>query len=456
MLDGGEDYSKIILPTFEELQQLIVEDSKLPEHIRPTEAMKPVELSQVESILLTGATGVLGPYLLRELSNRPNIKKIVCLIRRNGKASPEERLLNRLKDIKLDGQIDMSKVECIQGDITNDLFGLSDQDYNRLAINTDVVINSAVRADHTAKYYQAPEASKIDLRTVNVKGTARILDFAVHSKLKHVYQGSSLLSVTTTEPYGDGEVLDEDGCYDLDDERECVSEKWEEVDAFDKLPYNLGYPISKHVSEQLCKEAVKRGVPCKTFRFPVIGGDVHTGRCDYRTNHVILRWLTYLKLRCMPDMPMPMSVIAVDDCARMSLAVFLNPQTPSDVYNVCHPGGSVDQIMIRIAEEYGIPIKPISTHGFINKLKVEGDDTPLAPFMKLYRDDEEELFEILEQNTHAKGIMKSAEDSKTFFRSRKLAQLVDNYDCLESTEVVMRRDIRFLKESGVFDKFGIK
>jgi thioester reductase-like protein len=392
----------------------------------------------VGTILLAGSTGVLGPYLLRELSQRSNIKKIFCLIRKTGSASPSERLLKRLQAINLDNQVNMSKVECIQGDVTDDKFGLSEEEYNRLAKCVDAVVNSAVRADHTAKYCKVPEEKKQDARNVNVKGTIRVLEFATHSRLKHVYHASTILTITTA------------------DEEGCLSEEWQDVGAFDEFTINTGYILSKHIGEQLCRQATERGIPIKTFRHPFIGGDGRTGRCDYVTNHIILRWLAYMKLGCMPDIPIPLNAMSVDECSDISLQLFFNPRAAPGVYNIMQPDGATEQIIIGVASGYGIDIQPISFPEFVEKLKLESDDSPLAPFKKLYVDEEAAVAQNIEQGGTLQALQKYMEDSTNYFRSRKLPQFIQNYEGLESTEEVMKRDLRYLKELGVFDKFGIK
>jgi len=274
---------------------------------------------------------------------------------------------------------------------------------------------------------------------MNVKGTVRLLEFAVTATLKHVYHASTLLTVTTTDEHG------------------RLSEDWQDVASFDKLTFNAGYPLSKHIGEQLCRQAAERGIPTKTFRHPAIGGDSRTGRCDYLTNHVLLRWLAYMKLGCMPDMAAPMVLIPVDRCAQISLEVFFNSRASNDVYNVTHANGGMDQTIIGIAEELGIHVEPVSFSEFVEKLKKEDDNSPLAHFKQTYQDDEEVVIQDFEGNPALHVLQKYVEDSSNFFVSRKIPQLVPNYDGLklEATEVVMRRDIRFLKESGVFEKFGI-
>jgi aryl carrier-like protein len=59
--------------TREEFLELTREDSLLPSHVIP--AGPHCLTSEIETILITGVAGNLGPYILREIASRPSIKK---------------------------------------------------------------------------------------------------------------------------------------------------------------------------------------------------------------------------------------------------------------------------------------------------------------------------------------------------------------------------------------------
>ncbi|CAL8109976.1 unnamed protein product [Orchesella dallaii] len=77
-----------VIPTPEELQQLIQEDSQLPSHIKPSDQTRKLP-SEITTVLVTGATGILAPYILRRVSSMSQISKIICIIRKRGKGSAE-------------------------------------------------------------------------------------------------------------------------------------------------------------------------------------------------------------------------------------------------------------------------------------------------------------------------------------------------------------------------------
>ncbi|CAL8093606.1 unnamed protein product [Orchesella dallaii] len=434
ILEGNEETANI--PTQEELNLLIREDSCLPEHIKLDINANIKPISEVRTVLLTGCTGSLGPYTLRDLSHRCGINKIYCLIRKSGKSTPLERLKSRLQSLQLLDLVNMEKVECIQGDITSSNFGLAEEDYSKLCEEVDAIIHNAIRADHQAKYWKSPETFKSTVRTVNVKGAVRILEFAVDKTIKHVFYASSLLTVIGVS--SDGTVL---------------TENWQDIGTYDDVTFNAGYPLSKFIAEQLFKQAIERGIPCKVFRFPVITGESKTGRSDFERNHYLLRWLAFLKLRVMPDTCIPTPLIPADKCSSVSLDVFFNQNAAYDVYNVGQHSCEIEQVLIHVAKEFGVDIEPVSYEEFLEKLKEEDSNSPLAPFIKDYVD----IASInVQDGPMVTAYQNFVSSNEVFFQNHKISQHVPNYNAeTESTTDVMRRDLNYLKGLGIFEKFGI-
>lgn len=438
VLEGvdAEDDVEVVVPTMEELRQLIRDDSTLPENVCVSSDKEIKELGEVETVLVTGVTGTVGPYLLKEITALEHVKKVYCLMRKN---APSERLYKRLQVTNLDKDVDLAKIECVQGDVAEPKLGLSDNLYDKLAAEVDAVVHGAVRADHTAKYWACPESRKSDVRNVNVKGTLRVLEFASYLQTKHVYHGSSLLLLTKA------------------DEEGRLWGDWPGIGDLDEIEINSGYVISKHISEQLVKQAVERGIPCKTFRMGALAGDSRSGRCDPLSNHMVLRWLACMKLKMMPDWVAPLILTPVDHCAKITTQMFFHPEVKPDVYNLTYQDAAVDQSLVEVASEHGIQIELVPFSEFLEKLKQEGNDvnSPMAPFRKRYEEEEGRVDQVC---LSVDCLKKYVEDSTNFFKSDKLAHVENppiDTSYLESTEVVMRRDVQFLKESGIFQRFGI-
>jgi L-aminoadipate-semialdehyde dehydrogenase len=132
---SGEDYAKD-LAKFTKL--LPSSFASLPSDF----ASKPL------TIFLTGATGFLGAFVLRDLLERrggaAKVKKVICLVR----AKSAEQGMARLRD---SGQgraawdekwVEEGRVECVVGDLADEKFGLDAKTWERIAEEADSVVHN--------------------------------------------------------------------------------------------------------------------------------------------------------------------------------------------------------------------------------------------------------------------------------------------------------------------------
>lgn len=126
--DYGEDYLSLL--------------PKLQEKYSPL----PVDFSDHPlTIFLTGATGFLGAFVLRDLLSRESrVQKVICLVR----ASTPEKALGRLKEgssdrgVWNDSWVASGRLEVVTGDLSLDLFGLGQSGWDRIANEADVVVHN--------------------------------------------------------------------------------------------------------------------------------------------------------------------------------------------------------------------------------------------------------------------------------------------------------------------------
>ena len=74
-------------------------------------------------VLLTGATGLLGQYLVRDLLRDGH--RVAVLIRATKKQTAEERLEQIMQMWERDGDTQLQRPICLTGDLTSDNLGLS-------------------------------------------------------------------------------------------------------------------------------------------------------------------------------------------------------------------------------------------------------------------------------------------------------------------------------------------
>lgn len=111
------------------------------------------------TVVLTGATGYLGRYLLRQLDADVSISKIVCIAVR-----PTDD--GRARELP----VSSTKVASYVGDLTAPLLGLSHSDFANLAGETDTIIHCGGRRSFWDSYHQ--------LRKVNFVATREIVKLA--------------------------------------------------------------------------------------------------------------------------------------------------------------------------------------------------------------------------------------------------------------------------------------
>jgi len=120
-------------------------------------------------VLLTGATGFLGPYLLHQLVQRYQV--VICLVRgaNDTDASLRVHELLRTRSLFLDDNI-TSRIEIWASDLTLENFGLSHIKMKRLKEEVDVIFHSAAHVSSISSYH--------DLRQANVESTKFLIQLA--------------------------------------------------------------------------------------------------------------------------------------------------------------------------------------------------------------------------------------------------------------------------------------
>ena len=225
-------------------------------------------------ILLTGATGFIGQFLLCELLNKTSAQ-FVCLVRANSDGHAYERLKTRLVNSRLWKKNFASRMTVLSADIAKPLLGLSTVDFKNLAEEVDVIYHNATAMNHIASYSV--------LKATTVGGTQEILRLACTFKLKPVHYSSTVDTFSQSHNR---------------DERERVVDEFSSIREEQHLEIE-GYSASKCVAENIVKLAIERGVPCCIYRFGLVAGDSLLGRYD------VDQWLyrllsTCLELGCYP------------------------------------------------------------------------------------------------------------------------------------------------------------
>ena len=234
-----------------ESKNLLANDSALDPEISPKGSARTTRLSQASSILVTGATGFLGAFLLDELlrATRQDTR-FYCLVRdrASGKGRPEDRVLETLEFYGLSRPSTEGRVIPVLGDISRTQMGLDDEKYQELAEEIDLIFHCAASVNYTYPYEVA--------KPHTVDGTSEVLRFACTAGTKTVQYISS------------------NGVFPGGDDAPYLENK--QIDRF-VVRMEGGYNQAKWVAERLVWSAVSRGLPACIYRPGNIGHHSGTG-----------------------------------------------------------------------------------------------------------------------------------------------------------------------------------
>jgi thioester reductase-like protein len=222
---------------------------ELPAEIDPRNAPLPATpRATPASVLITGATGFLGAYLVRELLDTTTAE-ILCLVRADGVADGLRRVRDNLDTYGLWRPGDEHRLLPLPGDLSAPLLGLGNDGFAGVARRAEVIFHNGGQVNFLAPYEH--------LEAANVSGTREVLRLATTARVKPVHLVSTL-GVYLTERYLDTTVRETDPPPSADGQ-------------------HGGYNQSKWVSEQLALLARERGLPVAVYRPARITGDSRTG-----------------------------------------------------------------------------------------------------------------------------------------------------------------------------------
>ena len=329
------------------------------------------------NILLTGATGFFGAFLLKELLET-SAGRIHCLVRARDARHAKQRLLETFREYRIPVSTrQIERIVGIAGDLSQTELGLSTEQHRFLANNMDVIFHNGAAVNYVDTY--------ATLKGPNVIGSQEILKLASHSRMIPLHYISSV-SVFETLGFFTGRRF----IYETDT-----------VDISEHF-VRLGYSQSKWVAEKLMQNAREAGLPVNIYRSGYIMGHSETGVSN-TTDHIARYIAGCIEMGCAPILQEYASLAPVDQLSRALCHIALKGEVQAKTLHLCNPDFiSVDELYRKI-HSAGFPLELMSYSRWKEKLKQVPSSNPLYPLLSLHvhpaPDHQLTLPELYEHNT---------------------------------------------------------
>ncbi|KAJ7096683.1 alpha-aminoadipate reductase Lys1p [Mycena belliarum] len=361
-LEYGDDYEQLV------------------PHLQDSYPELPIDFGVKQlTVFLTGATGFLGAFVLKDLLARDaRVKKVICLVR----ATDTEKGLERLKTGSTDRGVwdeewvKDGRLEIVTGDLGVEFFGLGSDGWSRVAGEADVVLHNGALVHWVYPYDK--------LRSANVLATLTAIDLASTGKQK------LLVFVSSTS------AVDSEHYVQLSDSLVGGRSNFRGVPENDDLEgarasLKTGYGQTKWVSEKLLFEAGRRGLRGHIVRPGYVVGDSHTAVTN--TDDFLWRLVKgCIQLGLVPDINNTVNMVPVDHVALCTAQAAVAP-LPDAALSVLH-------VTARPLPTYNDLLAPLAQFGFgttqceyvvwrrrLEQHVMETQDNALFPLLHFVLDD---------------------------------------------------------------------
>ncbi|NEQ65329.1 MAG: NAD-dependent epimerase/dehydratase family protein, partial [Symploca sp. SIO2D2] len=330
--------------------EVVLDSSIKPQHS--------YHFTKPKSIFITGVTGFVGAFLLQELLNQTSAD-IYCLVRSPNANFGKMRIKKNLESYGIWDESLSNRIIPISGNLSKPLFGLSNEEFDTIASQIDVIYHSAARLTYIANYSQ--------LKAINVLGTQEILRLACHIKVKPVHYLSTVAVFESSAYYG--KKLKED----------------------DPLIHSkdiyLGYSQSKWVAEKIVTLARDRGLPVCIYRPPLISGHSETG--VWNTEDITCKLIKgCFELGYAPDLDFIFELSPVDYIVKSIVCLSQQKKLLGQAFNLNNPNTIHSRGLVNLCQSFGYAVQLIPYEQWLLKL---GDETTnnkpntLAPLLPFFR-----------------------------------------------------------------------
>ncbi|MCB2078136.1 MAG: SDR family NAD(P)-dependent oxidoreductase [Novosphingobium sp.] len=306
------------------------------------------------SVLVTGATGIVGSALVAELLRNTDAE-LTCLVRGTDDDEATERLIAaiRQRDRSFSARTIRTRCTIHAADLSVPLFGLPPEVFDAMASDISDIFHLAAEVNHVLPY--------ASLRQANVMATLEIIDFAMCRKVKRIHFASSIAIFNADDEGEDGII------------REAT------------VPGNpqalaTPYQQTKWVADMLVQHAAAKGLPATIHRIGLVVNEDRNAAFDEGALYWRVLEGAY-RIGSIPDMEFPLHLVGSRFAATAMRVVAERAHASVGPYCiVATDGGSLREFSAQLPDMSVMPLenwlKAFAGMGVIEA------DSPLAPYIQ--------------------------------------------------------------------------
>ncbi|WP_340611026.1 amino acid adenylation domain-containing protein [Xenorhabdus bharatensis] len=363
----------------EDLYSSMLRDSILPPEIQPLPHTAETWLSpDAGRVLLTGASGFLGAFFLRDLLLHTGVNRVTCLVRAHSDEAALLRVKENLHQYGLWQEEFLPRLQVIASDLTKPQLDLNQQNYEQLSSECDAIFHLAAHVNYIQPYSMHYDG--------NVLGTLNILRLAINKKAKPLHY------VSTVSIFGPAGIFSSVHSLCEDDDISPY---------LTGLKYDSGYSQSKWVAERMIWQARDRGIPLSVYRPGFIMGDTQTGANNPKD------FVSRLIKGCIKIGAYPLlanlreEFVPVDYVSQSLLNISINNKMLGKAYHLVSPDRKQSMDLdpfFALLKQHGYQLEGVHYSEWLKKLEADDEltDNPLMPLLPMLSEKVYDEFSRLE------------------------------------------------------------
>jgi amino acid adenylation domain-containing protein/thioester reductase-like protein len=346
-------------------------------------AQKPIrKLGIPTAVLLTGATGFIGAYLLAELL-QATPANVYCLLRASSMDDAHRKIQQTLQSYLLWQEDFHTRIVPVIGDLAKFHFGLMPTQFQQLAQHIDAIYHCGAWVNFIYPYHM--------LKPTNVLGTQEVLRLASLDEIKPVHFVSTL-SVFPLESQTPSMFYENDPLAD---------------------PSHLanGYEQTKWVADKLFMVAQTRGIPISIYRPGLIGGHSQTGIVNLKD----MLWSQLkgcIQMQSAPLVDIRLDITSVDYVCQAIVHLSMQSESAGKAFHLCNHRPASWNALIDQAHAYGYTFKTLSYGdwvGALQRITQFSEENALTPFMSALKKERSSTHPAIFDDSHTQSALAHTE-----------------------------------------------